>query len=79
MNKGLNKREKKMKILKELDEKIIVARSEWKEKNAEELMATEIEETDEVIAELERGLIETDDVLGKIGEQSVHSRLTHLA
>lgn len=74
MNKGLNKREKKMKILKELDEKIIVALSEWKEKNAEELMATEIEETDEVIAELERGLIETDDVLGVTGSKACIQR-----
>ena len=69
----------KVKILKELDEKIIDALSESKEENADELMVKEIEETDEIIAELERVLIETDDALSKIGEQSVHSTSTHLA
>ena len=63
----------KVKILKELEEKIIDALSESKEENDEELMVKEIEETDEIIAELERVLIETDDALSKIGEQSVHS------
>ena len=41
----------KIKILKEFDEKIIVALSESKEENADDSMAKEIEETDEVIAE----------------------------
>ena len=69
----------KVKILKELDEKIIDALSESKEENADDLMAKEIEETDEVIAELERILIQMDDALSKIGEQSVHSTPTNLA
>ena len=42
-------------------------------------MAKEIEETDEVIAEVERTFIQTDDVLSKIGEQNVYSTPTHLA
>ena len=69
----------KIKTLKELDEKILDALSESKEENADELMAKEIEETDEVIAEIERVLIKTDDALSKIEEQSVHSAPTHLA
>ena len=69
----------KIKILKEHDEKIIDALSESKEENADDSMAKEIEETDEVIAELERTLIQTDDALSKIGEQSVYSTPTHLA
>ncbi len=68
----------KVRILKELDEKIIDALSESKEENADELMAKEIEETDEVIAELERVLIQADGALSKIGEQSVHSTPTQL-
>ncbi len=68
----------KVRILKELDEKIIDALSELKEENADELMAKEIEETDEVIAELERVLIQADGALSKIGEQSVHSTPTQL-
>ena len=42
-------------------------------------MAKEIEETDEVVAELERTVIQTDDALSKIAEQSVYSTPTHLA
>jgi len=53
-------------------------KSESKEENADDLMAKEIEETDEVIAELERILIQMDDALRKIGEQSVHSTPTNL-
>ncbi len=67
-----------VRILKELDEKIIDALSESKEENADELMAKEIEETDEVIAELECVLIQADGALSKIGEQSVHSTPTQL-
>ena len=69
----------KVKILKELEEKIIDALSESKEENADDLMAKEIEETDEVIAELERILTQMDDALSKIGERSVHSTPTNLA
>ena len=69
----------KIKILKELDEKIIDALSESKKENADDSMAKEIEKTDEVIAELERTLIQTDDALSKIAEQSVYSTPTDLA
>ena len=69
----------KVKILKELEEKIIDALSESKEENADDLMAKEIEETDKVIAELERILTQMDDELSKIGERSVHSTPTNLA
>ena len=69
----------KIKVLKELDGKIIDALSESKKENADDSMAKEIEEIDEVMAELERTLIQTDNVLSKIGEQSVYSKQTHLA
>ncbi|XP_028413911.1 uncharacterized protein LOC114536757 [Dendronephthya gigantea] len=56
----------KVKILRELDTKIIDALSESKEEAADELMAKEIEEADEVIAELERLLLEMDNAFGKL-------------
>ena len=56
-----------------MDEKNINALSKSNEENADDLIAKEMEETDEVIAEIERFLIQTNDALSKMGEQNVYS------
>ena len=62
-----------------MDEKNINALSKSNDENADDLIAKEIEKTDEVIAELERFLIQTNDALSKMGEQNVYLTPTHLA
>jgi hypothetical protein len=61
----------KIKMLKELDEQIIDILSALKDKDADEQLGKEIEDSDEAIAELERTLLQLDDALGKLGGQSL--------
>jgi hypothetical protein len=57
----------KIKMLKELDEQVIDILSASKDEDADEQVGREIEDSDKSIAELERTLLQLDDVLGKLG------------
>ena len=61
----------KVKTMKELDTQIVDMFSASKEENVDDQVVKEIEESDEAIAEFERTLLELDDALQKLGEQSV--------
>ena len=61
----------KVKTIKELDIQIVDMLSASKEENVDNQVVKEIEESDEVIAEFEKTLLEIDDALEKLGEQSV--------
>ena len=61
----------KVKTIKELDIQIVDMLSASKEENVDDQVVKEIEESDEAIAEFERTLLEIDDALKKLGEQSV--------
>ena len=60
-----------MKTIKELDIQIVDMLGASKEENVDDQVVKEIEESDEAIAEFERTLLEIDDALKKLGEQSV--------
>ena len=61
----------KVKTIKELDTQIVDMLSASKEENVDDQVVKEIEESDEAIAEFERTLLEIDDALKRLGEQSV--------
>lgn len=61
----------KIKMLKELDEQVIELLSVSKDEDVDEQVGKEIEDSDEAIAELERTLLQLDDTLRKLGEQSL--------
>ena len=61
----------KVKTIKELDIQIVDMLSASKEENVYDQVVKEKEESDEAIAEFERTLLEIDDALKKLGEQSV--------
>ena len=61
----------KVKTIKELDTQIVDMLSASKEENVDEQVVKEIKESDETIAEFERTLLEIDDALKKLVEQSV--------
>ncbi len=56
---------RQIKMLKELDEQVIDILSASKDED--EQVGREIEDSDKSIAELERTLLQLDDVLGKLG------------
>ena len=59
------------KTIKELDTQIVDMLSAPKKENVDDQVVKKIEESDEAIAEFERTLLELDDALKKLREQSV--------